>query len=93
MVYVRHHLTVKTELSAYLTYSLQPVAPSSYTQTVIMSDFRNLTFQTPSAERLRVGEASAEGMSMQQRSAFVRLRYRNPITSLFGNLSIKDEQD
>ena len=46
-----------------------------------MSDFRNLTFQTPSAE------------SMQQRSASVRLRYRNPITSLFGNLSIKYEQD
>ena len=81
MVYVRHQLTAKTELSAYLNYSLQPVAPSSYTQTVIMSDFRNLTFQTPSAE------------SMQQRSASVRLRYRNPITSLFGNLSIKYEQD
>jgi hypothetical protein len=81
MVYVRHQLTAKTEFSAYLNYSLQPVAPSSYTQTVIMSDFRNLTFQTPSAE------------SMQQRSASVRLRYRNPITSLFGNLSIKYEQD
>ena len=81
MVYVRHQLTAKTELSAYLNYSLQPVAPSSYTQTVIMSDFRNLTFQTPSAESIR------------QRSAFIRLRYRNPITSLFGNLSIKYEQD
>ncbi|MBR2232528.1 MAG: TonB-dependent receptor, partial [Prevotella sp.] len=81
MVYVRHQLTAKTELSAYLNYSLQPVAPSSYTQTVIMSDFRNLTFQTPSAE------------SMQQRLASVRLRYRNPITSLFGNLSIKYELD
>lgn len=81
MVYVRHQLTAKTELSAYLNYSLQPVAPSSYTQTVIMSDFRNLIFQTPSAESIR------------QRSAFIRLRYRNPITSLFGNLSIKYEQD
>jgi hypothetical protein len=81
MVYVRHQLTAKTDLSAYLNYSLQPVAPSSYTQTVIMSDFRNLTFQTPSAE------------SMRQRSAFVRLRYRNPITSLFANLSVKYQQD
>ena len=81
MVYVRHQLTAKTELSAYLNYSLQPVAPCSYTQTVVMSDFRNLTFQTPSAESIR------------QRSAFIRLRFRNPITSLFGNLSIKYEQD
>ena len=81
MVYVRHQLTAKTDLSAYLNYSLQPVTPSSYTQTVIMSDFRNLTFQTPSAE------------SMRQRSAFVRLRYRNPITSLFVNLSVKYQQD
>ena len=63
MVYVRHQLTAKTELSAYLNYSLQPVAPSCFTQTVIMSDFRNLTYQTPSTERI------------QQRSAFVRLRY------------------
>jgi hypothetical protein len=46
-----------------------------------MSDFRNLTFQTPSAESIR------------GRSAFVRLRYRNPITSLFANLSAKYEQD
>ena len=81
MVYVRHQLTAKTELSAYLNYSLQPVAPSSYTQTVVMSDFRNLTFQTPSTESIR------------QHSAFVRLRYRNPITSLFANLSAKYEQD
>ena len=81
MVYVRHQLTAKTDLSAYLSYTLQPVTPSSYTQTVIMSDFRNLTFQTPSSERLR------------QRSAFVRLRYRNPITSFFANLSAKYEQD
>ena len=81
MVYVRHQITAKTELSAYLNYSLLPVAPSSYTQTVVMSDFRNLTFQTPSTESIR------------QRSAFVRLRYRNPITSLFANLSAKYEQD
>ena len=81
MVYVRHQLTAKTDLSAYLNYSLQPVTPSSYTQTVIMSDFRNLTFQTPSAG------------SIQQRSTFVRLRYRNPITSLFANLSVKYQQD
>ena len=81
MVYVRHQLTAKTDLSAYLNYSLQPVVPSSYTQTVVMSDFRNLTFQTPSAESIR------------QRSAFVRLRYRNPITSLFANISAKYEQD
>ena len=81
MVYVRHQLTAKTEFSAYLNYSLQPIAPSSYTQTVVMSDFRNLTFQTPSTESIR------------QRSAFVRLRYRNPITSLFANLSAKYEQD
>lgn len=81
MVYVRHQLTAKTELSAYLNYSLQPVAPSCYTQTVVMSDFRNLTFQTPSTESIR------------GRSAFVRLRYRNPITSLFANLSAKYEQD
>jgi hypothetical protein len=81
MVYVRHQLTAKIELSAYLNYSLQPVAPSCYTQTVVMSDFRNLTFQTPSTESIR------------QRSAFVRLRYRNPITSLFANLSAKYEQD
>lgn len=81
MIHVRHQLTAKTELSAYLNYSLQPVAPSSYTQTVIMSDFRNLTFQTPSTESIR------------QHSAFVRLRYRNPITSLFANLSAKYEQD
>ena len=81
MVYVRRQLTAKTELSAYLNYSLQPVAPSCYTQTVVMSDFRNLTFQTPSTENIR------------QRSAFVRLRYRNPITSLFANLSAKYEQD
>ena len=80
-VYVRHQLTAKTDLSAYLSYSLQPVAPSSYTQTVVMSDFRNLTFQTPSTK------------SIQQRSAFIRLRYRNPITSLFANLSAKYEQD
>ena len=80
MVYVRHQLTAKTELSAYLSYSLQPVAPSCYTQTVVMSDFRNLTFQTPSSESIR------------QRSAFVRLRYRNPITSLFANLSAKYEK-
>ena len=80
MIYVRHQLTAKTELSAYLNYSLQPVAPSSYTQTVIMTDFRNLTFQTPSTESIR------------QRSASVRLRYRNPITSLFANLSAKYEQ-
>ena len=81
MIYVRHQLTAKTELSAYLNYSLQPVAPSSYTKTVIMSDFRNLTFQTPSAESIR------------QRSTFIRLRYRNPITSLFANLSVKNQQD
>ena len=81
MVYVRHQLTAKTDLTAYLNYSLQPVAPSSYTQTVVMSDFRNLTFQTPSAESIR------------RRSAFVKLRYRNPITSLFANLSAKYEQD
>lgn len=81
MIYVRHQLTAKTELAAYLSYSLQPVAPSSYMQTVVMSDFRNLTFQTPSAESIR------------QHSAFVRLRYRNPITSLFANLSAKYEQD
>ena len=81
MVYVRHQLTAKTELSAYLNYSLEPVAPSGYTQTVVVSDFRNLTFQTPSAESIR------------QRSAFVRLRYRNPITSLFANLSVKYEQN
>ncbi len=81
MVYVRHQLTAKTELSAYLNYSLQPVAPSSYAQTVVMSDFRNLTFQTPSTESIR------------QLSAFVKLRYRNPITSLFANLSVKYQQD
>ena len=81
MVYVRHQLTAKTDLSAYLNYSLHPVAPSSYTQTIVMSDFRNLTFQIPSAE------------SIQQRSAFIRLRYRNPITSLFANLSAQYEQD
>ena len=81
MVYVRHQLTAKTDITAYLNYSLQPVAPSSYTQSVVMSDFRNLTFQTPSAESIR------------QRSAFIRLRYRNPITSLFANLSAKYEQD
>ena len=81
LIYVRHQLTAKTELSACLNYSLQPVAPSSYTQTVIMSDFRNLTFQTPSAECIR------------QHSALVRLRYRNPITSLFANLSAKYQQD
>ena len=81
MVYVRHQLTAKTDITAYLNYSLQPVAPSSYTQSVVMSDFRNLTFQAPSTESIR------------QRSAFVRLRYRNPITSLFANLSAKYEQD
>ncbi|MBQ6682314.1 MAG: TonB-dependent receptor, partial [Prevotella sp.] len=81
MVYVRHQLTAKTDLSACLSYSLQPVAPSSYTQAVVMSDFRNLTFQTPSSEKIR------------QHSAFVRLRYRNPITSLFANLSAKYEHD
>ena len=81
MIYVRHQLTAKTDITAYLNYSLQPVAPSSYTQTVIMSDFRNLTFQTPSTESIR------------RRSAFVKLRYRNPITSLFANLSAKYEQD
>ena len=81
MVYIRHQLTAKTELSAYLNYSLQPVAPSSYTQTVVMSDFRNFTFQTPSTESIR------------QLSAFVKLRYRNPITSLFANLSVKYQQD
>ena len=81
MVYVRHQLTAKTDITAYLNYSLQPVAPSCYTQTVVMSDFRNLTFQTPSSESIR------------QRSAFVRLRYRNPITSLFANLSVKYQQD
>ena len=81
MVYVRHQLTAKTELSAYLSYSLHPVTPSSYTQTVVISDFRNLTFQTPSSESIR-------GIS-----AFVRMRYRNPITSLFANLSVKYQQD
>ena len=81
MIYVRHQLTAKTDLSAYINYNLLPVAPSSYTQTVVMSDFRNLTFQTSSSENIR------------QRSALVRLRYRNPITSLFANLSAKYEQD
>ena len=35
MVYVRHQLTAKTELSAYLNYSLQPVAPSGFRQTAL----------------------------------------------------------
>lgn len=74
-LYVRHQITAKMEISAQLKYSLLPPQASLLIPGLIMSDFRNLRLSEPVTDYA------------DSRSVMMNLKYRNPITSIFFNLT------
>ena len=73
--YVRHQINAKMEITAQLRYSLTPPKASTYISGLMMTDFRNLCMDTPITEY------------SDTRSVTMTFKYRNPITSLFFNLT------
>ena len=73
--YVRHQINAKMEIAAQLRYSLTPPKASTYISGLMMTDFRNLCMDTPITEY------------SDTRSVTMTFKYRNPITSLFFNLT------
>lgn len=78
-LHVRHQISAKMEIAAQLRYSLTPPKESTYIPGLLMTDFRNLQMATPITE---YGDT---------RSVTMTFKYRNPITSLFANLTGKYE--
>lgn len=78
-LYVRHQISAKMEIAAQLRYSLMSPKASTYIPGLLMTDFRNLYMATPVTEY------------SDTRSATMTFKYRNPITSLFFNLTGKYE--
>ena len=74
-LYVRHQINAKMEIAAQLRYSLTPPKASTYISGLMMTDFRNLYMDTPIMEY------------SDTRSVTMTFKYRNPITSLFFNLT------
>lgn len=74
-LYVRHQINAKMEIAAQLRYSLTPPKASTYISGLMMTDFRNLCMDTPASEY------------SDTRSVTMTFKYRNPITSLFFNLT------
>ncbi len=74
-LYVRHQINAKMEIAAQLRYSLTPPKASTYISGLMMTDFRNLCIDTPITEY------------SDTRSVTMTFKYRNPITSLFFNLT------
>ena len=74
-LYVRHQINAKMELSAQLRYSLMPPQTRTFIPGVIMTDFRNLHLSEPTTEYENT------------RSVIMNFKYRNPITSLFFNVT------
>ena len=74
-LYVRHQINAKMELSAQLRYSLMPPQARMFIPGVIMTDFRNLHLSEPTTEYENT------------RSVIMNFKYRNPITSLFFNVT------
>ena len=78
-LYVRHQINAKMEIAAQLRYSLTPPKASTYISGLMMTDFKNLCMDTPITEYSNT------------RSVMMTFKYRNPITSLFFNLTGKYE--
>ena len=73
--YLLYHINAKLDFAARLKYSLTPPEADMYMRNIFMTNFRNLY-------RPQLVSAYKE-----ERSATVNLRYRNPLTSLFFNLT------
>ena len=78
-LYVCHQINAKMEIAAQLRYSLTPPKASTYISGLMMTDFKNLCMDTPITEYSNT------------RSVMMKFKYRNPITSLFFNLTGKYE--
>ena len=74
-LYVRHQINAKMEISAQMHYSLTPPSAEMFVPGVIMTDFRNLHLSEPVTEYENT------------RSVIMNFKYRNPITSLFFNVT------
>ena len=74
-LYMRHQINAKMELSAQLRYLLMPPQAKMFIPGVIMTDFRNLCMTPPITDY------------SDTRSVTMTFKYRNPITSLFFNLT------
>lgn len=74
-LYVRHQINAKMEISAQLRYSLTPPSAEMFVPGVIMTDFRNLYLSEPVTEYENT------------HSVIMNFKYRNPITSLFFNVT------
>lgn len=74
-LYVRHQINAKMEISTQLRYSIMPPHAKMFIPGVIMTDFRNLHLSEPPTEYENT------------RSVIMNFKYRNPITSLFFNVT------
>ncbi|MDR0982276.1 MAG: TonB-dependent receptor [Culturomica sp.] len=78
-IYIQNQFTAKTDMTAQVEYALTPTDAEMYINNLFMTDFRNLYMNEPILD------------NMQKSSATLALRYRNPITSLFANISVRLE--
>lgn len=72
---VRHRFSAKMDIAAQFRYSLTPPEASLYIPGILMTDFRDLYRPEPSTGY------------RESHSVMLNLRYRNPVTSLFFNLT------
>lgn len=72
---IRRQLTAKSELSASFSYRLTPPAPHLFVDVPVMGDYRNIFI--------------ARSVNRHSQSSGIKLsyRYRNPLKSLFTNIS------
>lgn len=77
--FARYQLNAKTNLTAHIKYAFLPTEPSQYVSQTILGDYRNLYAGYPI-------HAYA-----QERSATFAVKYRNPLSSFFANLSAQYE--
>ncbi len=78
-LYVRYQINAKMEVATQLRYSLTPPQAEMFVPGIIMTDFRNLYISEPTTEYKDI------------RSVMINFKYRNPITSLFFNITGKYE--
>lgn len=74
-IYAHYRINAKMELSGMIKYSLTPPSANTYIPSIIMIDYRNLYLPF-----------SATGYN-ESSSATLNFKYRNPISSLFFNLT------
>lgn len=78
-LYVRHSINAKMEISTSLRYSLTPPQAEMFITDAILTDYRNIYLSEPTTAY------------KNSCSATMNFKYRNPITSLFLNMTGKYE--